>query len=140
MSASTRNASRNSPTNSSRVPARVVMTAVAVCGAVLLLAACSGSGADSSETPASDSPASGSPATDSPAMEAGNDPAMLALCEQMVADAMTPEDATALAEQNGYVARVGSVDGEPRAVTMDYRLDRFTFDVVDGVVVACQYG
>ena len=73
-------------------------------------------------------------------VEAGSDPAMLALCDQMVADGLTVDEATALAEQNGYIARVGTIDGEPQAVTMDYRIDRFTFDVADGVVIACQYG
>jgi hypothetical protein len=73
-------------------------------------------------------------------MDAGKDPAMIALCEQMVADGLTPEDAAALAEENGYISRVGTIDGEPQAVTMDYRLDRFTFEVADGAVIACTYG
>lgn len=80
------------------------------------------------------------PTEEAAVVDPGTDPAMVALCDQMVADAMTVDDATALAEANGYTARVGSIDGEPQAVTMDYRLDRFTFDVVDGVVTACQYG
>lgn len=65
---------------------------------------------------------------------------MKALCEQMITEGMSPEDATALAEQNGYVARVGTLEGQPQAVTMDYREDRFTFDVEGGMVVACTYG
>jgi len=65
---------------------------------------------------------------------------MVTLCEQMVADGLSPEDATALAESNGFVARVGTIDGEPQAVTMDFREDRFTFEVADGVVVGCTYG
>ncbi len=35
---------------------------------------------------------------------------------------------------------VGSIDGEPQAVTMDFREDRFTFDVVSGKVTGCSYG
>jgi hypothetical protein len=70
----------------------------------------------------------------------GADAAMVALCDEMVAQGLSPEEADALAVENGYVTRVGSVDGEGMAVTMDYREDRFTFDVVDGVVTACQYG
>lgn len=73
-------------------------------------------------------------------VEAGSDPAMVALCDQMIAEAMTVDDATALAEANGYIARVGTIDGEPQAVTMDYRVDRFTFDVADGLVIGCTYG
>lgn len=65
---------------------------------------------------------------------------MVALCAQMVDGAMTVEDATALAKDHGYVARVGTIDGTPQALTMDFREDRFTFDVVDGAVVACTYG
>lgn len=74
------------------------------------------------------------------ASEAAVNADMVTLCEQMVADGLSPEDATALAESNGFVARVGTIDGEPQAVTMDYREDRFTFEVADGVVVGCTYG
>jgi len=65
---------------------------------------------------------------------------MRALCDQMVADGLSPEEATALAESNGFTARVGTIDGQPQAVTMDYREDRFTFDVESDAVVACTYG
>ncbi len=68
------------------------------------------------------------------------DSAMVALCDQMVAEAMSPEDAAVLAESEGYTTRVGSIDGQLQPTTRDYRPDRFTFDVVDGAVVACQYG
>jgi hypothetical protein len=68
------------------------------------------------------------------------DPAMVALCEQMVSGGMSPEDATALAKSKGYVARTGTIDGQPQAVTMDYRTDRFTFEVTGGKVTACTYG
>ncbi len=67
-------------------------------------------------------------------------PEMQALCAQMVAEGLSPEAATALATENGYVARVGMLEGEPQAVTMDLREDRFTFEVTGGVVVACTYG
>lgn len=70
----------------------------------------------------------------------GADEAMVALCADMVGQGLSPEEADALAVENGYVTRVGSVDGEPRPVTMDYRTDRFTFEVVDGAVTACTYG
>lgn len=73
-------------------------------------------------------------------VDAGEDPAMIALCEQMVSAGLSPEEAATLAEENGYISRVGTIDGEPQAVTMDYRLDRFTFEVADGVVIACTYG
>jgi hypothetical protein len=65
---------------------------------------------------------------------------MSALCAEMIAEAMSPEEATTLAEQRGYSARVGTIDGEAQMLTMDFRVDRFTFDVVDGAVTDCTYG
>lgn len=110
---------------------RAVLSAVPlIVVASLALVGCT---TDVDQTPAE-------PTEEAAVVDPGTDPAMVALCDQMVADAMTVEEATALAEANGYIARVGSIDGEPQAVTMDYRLDRFTFDVVDGAVTACQYG
>jgi hypothetical protein len=58
----------------------------------------------------------------------------------MVTGRMTAAQATAFAESNGYTARVGSIDGQPQAVTADYRPDRFTLDLVGGVVTGCTYG
>ena len=74
-----------------------------------------------------------------PGMSAGS-PEMSALCDEMVAAGMTPDEATALAEGRGYSARVGIIDGEPQALTMDFRVDRFTFDVESGAVTGCTYG
>jgi len=65
---------------------------------------------------------------------------MVGMCRQMVSGGMTFDQAKAFAESNGYLARVGSIDGEPQAVTADYRPDRFTVDIVSDAVTACQYG
>ena len=111
---------------------RTTVMAAAV-GALLATAALSGC---SSTDEAATAPASAVEAASEAAVNAD----MVTLCEQMVADGLSPEDATALAESNGFVARVGTIDGEPQAVTMDYREDRFTFEVADGVVVGCTYG
>lgn len=105
-------------------------------GALLAVAVLSGC---SSADEAASAPASAIDAASSAAAVAG-DAAMESLCAQMVSAGMTPEDATALAEENGYVARVGTIDGEPQALTMDFREDRFTFDVADGAVTGCTYG
>ncbi len=110
---------------------KVVLMAVAAGAMALSLSACASGSAESSV----ESPAAVATGGD----VAGTD-AMRALCDQMVADAMTPDDATALAESNGFIARVGTIDGEPQALTMDYREDRFTFDVESDAVVACTYG
>jgi hypothetical protein len=65
---------------------------------------------------------------------------MVGMCRQMVDRRMTFEQARAFAESNGYTARVGSIDGEPQAVTADYRPDRFTVSTVSGAVTSCTYG
>jgi hypothetical protein len=48
--------------------------------------------------------------------------------------------ATALIEQNGYTWRLGTIDGEPQAVTMDYRIDRLTLTVDAGIVTDATWG
>ena len=107
-----------------------------VLGTALAISALTGC---SSSDDAASAPASAIDAASSAAAAAG-DAAMEALCAQMVSAGLSPDEATALAEENGYVARVGTIDGEPQAVTMDFREDRFTFEVTDGAVVACTYG
>lgn len=65
---------------------------------------------------------------------------MVAMCRQMVDQRMTFDQASAFAESNGYTARIGSIDGQPQAVTADYRPDRFTVATVSGAVTSCTYG
>lgn len=65
---------------------------------------------------------------------------MVGMCRQMVDQRMTFDQASAFAESNGYTARIGSIDGQPLAVTADYRPDRFTVSVVAGAVTSCTYG
>lgn len=65
---------------------------------------------------------------------------MVGMCEQMVDESMSQEQASAFADSNGYSLRVGSVDGQPMAVTLDYRPDRFTVALVGGTVDGCTYG
>jgi hypothetical protein len=65
---------------------------------------------------------------------------MVGMCRQMVDQRMTFDQASAFAESNGYTARVGSIDGQPQAVTADYRPDRFTVSTVSGAVTSCTYG
>jgi hypothetical protein len=110
---------------------RPIVPAIAIV-AVLGLGACSSASSQDTTAPA---PASAS------AVEGELGTAeMRALCDEMVSGALTAEDATSLAEQNGYTARVGSIDGEGQALTMDLREDRFTFEVEGGVVIGCTYG
>lgn len=65
---------------------------------------------------------------------------MVGMCQQMVDESMTQAQAASFAESNGYSLRVGSVDGQPMAVTLDYRPDRFTVALVGGTVDGCTYG
>lgn len=65
---------------------------------------------------------------------------MLGMCAQMVAGSMTAQQAGAFARDNEYTLRVGTIDGVPQAVTMDYRTERFTVSTVGGVVTGCTYG
>jgi hypothetical protein len=65
---------------------------------------------------------------------------MVAMCGQMSLGAMTPDQAQAFAATSGYTTRVGSVDGQPQALTMDYRPDRFTLATAGGSVTSCTYG
>ena len=114
---------------------RTTVLAAAV-GAVLAMGALS---ACSSADEAASAPASAIDAAESAAGVAGQ-AAMEELCSQMISAGMSPEEATGLAEDNGYIARVGTIDGEPQAVTMDFREDRFTFEVSEGAVIGCTYG
>lgn len=65
---------------------------------------------------------------------------LTALCKQIVTQALTVDAATALAESGGYTSRVGSIDGEAQALTMDVQEDRMTFEVENDVVVGCTVG
>ena len=65
---------------------------------------------------------------------------MVAMCGQMVTAAMTPDQASAFAQSNGYSTRVGTIDGQSLPVTADYRPDRFTLTVAGNAVTACDYG
>lgn len=75
----------------------------------------------------------------SPASGAGS-AQMVAMCGQMTRGRMTAEQASSFAQSNGYQTRVGSIDGQPQALTMDYRPERFTLALASGVVTGCTYG
>lgn len=53
---------------------------------------------------------------------------------------MPTAEAGGYTESAGYQWRVGSFDGVPQAVTMDYNIDRLTFDVNDGYVTDATWG
>ncbi len=110
--------------------------AVAVSAMALVAIAGCSSSAGSSGTTSAPAAASSAPAADpnQPSAE------IVALCDKTVADKMSQADAEAAVAAAGFTSRIGSVDGEPKPLTMDYRLDRMTFDIENGVVTACQVG
>lgn len=60
--------------------------------------------------------------------------------DDLLATPLPQDEATALIEEAGYVWRLGTIDGEPQAVTMDYRTDRLTLTVDQGVVTDAVWG
>ena len=106
--------------------------AIAVTALVGLTACSSSSGGDATPAVASEANLSGEPVT--------TKDDMTALCDQIVAQALPLEAAVALAESSGYTTRVGKIDGEDQALTMDLREDRFTFEVEADFVTACTIG
>ena len=58
----------------------------------------------------------------------------------LTADPLPQDEATAMIEDAGYDWRIGVIDGEPQAVTMDYRIDRLTLTVDDGLVTDGMWG
>ena len=53
---------------------------------------------------------------------------------------MDTAEAQAATEEAGYTYRVGEIDGEPQAATLDYRLDRINVSLEDDVVTAVTIG
>ena len=58
----------------------------------------------------------------------------------LIGEGLLVEEAGAEAELAGYSWRVGEIDGEPQALTMDYREDRLTFSVEGGIVTDAVWG
>jgi hypothetical protein len=65
---------------------------------------------------------------------------MRAVCNQMVTEKLTFASADKLAQANAYTARLASVDGQPQALTMDFRFDRMNLSTVKNAVTECTYG
>lgn len=64
----------------------------------------------------------------------------LTFVEELLAEPLPQDEATARIEEAGYVWRLGTIDGEPQAVTMDYRIDRLTLTTQDGLVTDATWG
>ena len=53
---------------------------------------------------------------------------------------LTQEQAEAKVTAAGYTIRIASVDGQPRALTMDYSPSRINLDITGGVVTGATVG
>lgn len=63
-----------------------------------------------------------------------------AFLADLLAAALPEAEATARIEAAGYIWRLGTIDGEPQPVTMDYRVDRLTLTTQDGLVIDATWG
>lgn len=77
---------------------------------------------------------------DDPSVVDGPSDEQLAFLDALVAKEPTLDDATTEIEAAGYTWRLGTIDGEDQALTMDYRLDRLTLTVDSGIVTAAVWG
>ena len=67
-------------------------------------------------------------------------PEQNAFLADLLATPLPQDDATQRIEEAGYTWRLGTIDGEPQAVTMDYRIDRLTLTTQDGLVIDATWG
>lgn len=63
-----------------------------------------------------------------------------AFLADLLATPLPQDEATQRIEEAGYTWRLGTIDGEPQAVTMDYRIDRLTLTTQDGLVIDATWG
>lgn len=63
-----------------------------------------------------------------------------AFVDEILATPLPQDEVTARIEDAGYTWRLGTIDGEPQAVTMDYRTDRLTLTTQDGLVIDATWG
>lgn len=123
----------------------IALTAAGLLG-VSLMTACSDSGTSESVEPTESTQSSEPTVEDGSDGEGSEDLDMNITQEQrdflaeLVAEPMPQDEATALIEEAGYVWRLGTIDGKPQAVTMDYRTDRLTLTVDNGLVTDGTWG
>lgn len=117
---------------------KVLVVAVAGLLSMTTMAGCG----DTSSTPTSNPttmPAEEEPGADQP-MNPDITPEQVAFVDELLATPLPQDDATGRIEAAGYTWRLGTIDGEPQAVTMDYRIDRLTLTTQDGLVIDATWG
>ena len=97
-------------------------------------ASAAASGGQQSAPAGGASPGQTNPSLPPPSPEPDNDAVDAALQGMSQADA----ESTAIAA--GYTIRIASVDGEGRAMTMDYRYDRINLELEGGLVTRAYVG
>lgn len=115
------------------ITARRKISAVTL-GIAIAVGALSGCGGD--QEPMSSPDVSESEAAVNPDIT----PEQQAFVDDLLATALPQDEATAAIEEAGYTWRLGTIDGEPQAVTMDYRIDRLTLTVDQGLVTDATWG
>lgn len=119
----------------------ILATACAGFLSVALLVGC-GDADEQPSTPTSSptgTPADEQPGADQP-VNPDITPEQVAFVDELLATPLPLDDATARIEAAGYSWRLGTIDGEPQAVTMDYRIDRLTLTTQDGLVIDATWG
>lgn len=99
----------------------------------MLLSGCSSTSDSTSTSPTQDE-------TEVSNVDPDITPEQNAFVSDLLATPLPQDEATARIEEAGYVWRLGTIDGEPQAVTMDYRLDRLTLTTQDGLVIDATWG
>jgi hypothetical protein len=102
------------------------------------LSACGDTGSTSAEPESTQSPIAEE--TTEETVNPDITPEQLAFTEGLLDEPLPQDEATQQVEEAGYAWRLGTIDGEPQAVTMDYRLDRLTLTVDDGLVTDATWG
>ena len=104
-----------------------------------LLVGCGDAGEQSSGPTSSPMGTDEQPGADEP-MNPDITPEQVAFVDELLATPLPQDDATGRIEAAGYTWRLGTIDGEPQAVTMDYRTDRLTLTTQDGLVIDATWG
>lgn len=109
-------------------------SAATFAGAILL------TGCNSTSDSVTESPSPMQSETEASDVNTDITPEQNAFVSDLLATPLPQDEATARIEEAGYVWRLGTIDGEPQAVTMDYRLDRLTLTTQDGLVIDATWG
>ena len=109
-----------------------------VAGSLWVVAACGGDGSSSVEPDST--PTASIEATTEEQVNPDITPEQVAFVDELLAEPLPQDEATTRIEEAGYTWRLGTIDGEPQAVTMDYRIDRLTLTVDGGLVTDATWG